>query len=491
MNSEKRTKKFANLKFANSYVDLPSSFYEEILPAKISNPVLIDFNESLGKELNLDPKAFYSQKGYDFLAGNYIADGSKPIALAYAGHQFGNFVPSLGDGRAILLGEIIVDSKRYDIQLKGSGKTKFSRNGDGKAALGPVIREYIISEAMYNLGIKTTRSLAVVKTGEYVQREKMLPGAILTRVASSHIRVGTFEYFAARSDIASIKKLADYVINRHFKYFKDTENQYLQLLDEVVLQQAKLIASWMSVGFIHGVMNTDNCLIIGETIDYGPCAFMDEYNPNKVFSSIDTISRYAYANQPFVGYWNLARFAQAILPLLDDNINKALDKAEESLNNYYVHYKKIWLNIFSKKIAITNIKHSDEELINQLLQIMHKNKLDFTNIFSNLYLYLISDNEQIDICLQEWVVTWKNRLNAEEVTNEDKILLLQKNNPVYIPRNHLVEKVINKAVEEDDYSDMKMLIKILEKPYDYNIKDDFYTKPPKPEERVLQTFCGT
>jgi uncharacterized protein YdiU (UPF0061 family) len=476
---------FAGINFDNSYAKLLSHFYTHTPPTPVQNPSLIKLNAQLAKDLGLNIKELKSKKGAEFFAGNFIAPTSEPIALAYAGHQFGNFVPQLGDGRAVLLGEII-DKKgqRFDIQLKGSGQTPFSRSGDGRAALGPVIREYIVSEAMYALGIRTTRSLAFVTTGQPVFRETMLPGAVITRVAASHIRIGTFEFFAARGDIEAVKTLSDYAISRHYPQCKDATNPYIALLKEVRDAQAKLIASWMQIGFIHGVMNTDNTSIAGETIDYGPCAFMDEYNPAQVFSSIDHRGRYAYANQPYIAQWNLARLAQALLPLLDENMEKAVETAEELIAGFGAIYESHHLGGMRKKIGLFTSDDGDEQLIGDLLNIMHKNQLDFTNTFRQL-----SDLDNTE--LQEWQKQWRERLASENKKPEAHLELMRHSNPAFIPRNHRIEAVIKAAVEDSDFVPMEEMLTVISKPYIDQPECVHYANLPEEGERVKATFCGT
>lgn len=478
---------FAGLNFDNSYARLPNHFYSKTSPVAVSNPKLIELNTNLAKDLGLNLKELKTKQGAEFFAGNYIAPGSMPIAMAYAGHQFGSFVPQLGDGRAILLGEIIDQkSKRLDIQLKGSGQTTFSRRGDGRAALGPVIREYIVSEAMHALNISTTRSLAFVTTGEQVFRETALPGAIITRIASSHIRVGTFEYFAARGDLEALKALSDYTIARHYPECAATENPYISLLKEVLTAQAKLVASWMHVGFIHGVMNTDNTSIAGETIDYGPCAFMDEYNPAQVFSSIDQNGRYAYINQPYIAQWNCARFAETILPLFNNDIEKSFEIAEDIIKTFPSIYSSYWLDGIRKKIGLLTAQADDDKLIKDLLTIMHQSNADFTNTFRNLA------NSKIDNPkFLEWKKAWQIRLDSENKNFKEHTKLMNSVNPAFIPRNHLVERVIKSAVEDNDFSPLKTILNILNKPYNNQTKFLDYTTLPNDEERVAATFCGT
>ncbi len=475
--------------FSNSYLNLPENFFEILKPEKIKNPKLIKLNKSLSIELDLDIQDTNLVK--DLFSGNYIPESAKTIALAYSGHQFGNFVPNLGDGRAILLGDLVdKNGDLKDIQLKGSGKTKFSRNGDGKAPLGPVIREYIISEAMNALSIPTTRSLAIISTGENVIREKTLPGGILTRVASSHLRVGTFQYCQLLNDLDKLKKLCDYTINRHFPLIKNNKNPYLDLLLEIQEKQTLLVSKWMSVGFIHGVMNTDNTSISGETIDFGPCAFLDAYNPNAVFSSIDFNGRYSFNNQPGIAQWNLARFAESILPLINDNEELAISQANEIINEYPKIFKKKWLNIMRKKLGLIKIEKNDESLINNLLNIMSKNNLDFTETFRNLsnqYILNQENNREINI----WKNQWNERIKKEETDFEKISYQMNKINPFYIPRNHLIEKVINEAIENDNFQPLDKILDLIYEPYSEKVDDHFYKATPEPEERVFQTFCGT
>ena len=489
---DKKSNIFAGLNFDNSYAKLPNNFYRKTEPTPVSNPTLIKLNTLLAKQLGLNTKQLNSQKGTDFFAGNFIAPQSDSIALAYAGHQFGHFVPQLGDGRAVLLGEIAdTQGQHLDLQLKGSGQTPFSRRGDGRAALGPIIREYIVSEAMHALGVRTTRSLAFVTTGEPVFRETALPGAIITRVASSHIRVGTFEYFAEKGDVESIKTLSDYTIARHCQQCAGEENPYIELLKEIMDRQAKLIASWMGVGFIHGVMNTDNTSIAGETIDYGPCAFMDEYNPAQVFSSIDRHSRYAYINQPYVAQWNLSRFAQSLLPLLDKDMNNAVEVAEELIADFYPQYKVYWLDIMRKKIGLSMPHDEDESLITELLSIMYQTHSDFTNSFRSLCSPRRRNNAIGSPDFQVWLKKWKARLKKENKNQKECSTLMQSVNPAFIPRNHRIEDVIKSAIEENDFSLMEELITVLSNPYKDQPKFSYYATSPKPEEIVTETFCGT
>jgi uncharacterized protein YdiU (UPF0061 family) len=476
------------LTFDNSYARLPEKFYSNIQPTPVINPQMLCFNNILAEELGLDIESLNSSIGESIFAGNIITEGANPIAMAYAGHQFGHFT-RLGDGRAILLGEII-DTKgnRRDVQLKGAGRTPYSRSGDGRAALAPALREYIISEAMHALGIPTTRSLAVVKTGEPVFRENILQGAVLTRVAASHIRIGTFEYFAAQNDIENLKVLADYAINRHYPNIKEASNPYIELLESVAQSQASLIAKWMLVGFIHGVMNTDNMTISGETIDYGPCAFMDIYNPQTVFSFIDKSGRYAYGNQPSIAQWNIARFAETLLPLLNPNQEDAVVIAEEIINKFTENFELHWLDGIRKKLGLFTVEPDDISLIQSFLSIMQKERDDYTNSF-----YMLSSvvkGEELKASYNEWVMKWKNR-QAKEAKSQNEILnLMQANNPAFISRNHLVEEALS-AAEQSDLSKLEKLLTILAKPFDYKPEYSEYQNLPEPSERVYQTFCGT
>ena len=432
-------------------------------------------------------------------SGNEILKGSSPIALAYAGHQYGNFVNQLGDGRAVLLGEVSTpNQERFDMQLKGSGQTRFSRQGDGRSPLGPVIREYVVSEAMNALGIPSTRSLAAVTTGEKVFREVLLPGGILTRIAKSHIRVGTFEYFAAQKNTENLKTLADYTIKRHFPSLKDAANPYLSLLEIVSDRQIELISKWMGVGFIHGVMNTDNTSIVGETIDYGPCAFMDEYNPSTVFSSIDAHGRYAFGNQPLIAQWNMACFANSLLALIDKDTEKATAKAQKVINNFPNKMGQAVMNVMCKKIGLDGTKTNCHETLTKLLKIMLDNKSDYTLTF--LYLSDIIKGKGDNLFKQQflkpnqishWLKEWKESIKDENLAKKAIALSMEGSNPVFIPRNHLVERAIEAAVESNDFSEMKTLLTILSKPYEEQSRYGEYMKPPKSHEVVHQTFCGT
>lgn len=481
-----------NLKLENTYCELPNIFYSKEIPEKILNPKLVEFNKELAEDLGLDLKFLNSDEGIQYLVGNKLLEGSTPIAQAYAGHQFGHFT-MLGDGRAILLGEFISrNGQRFDIQLKGAGKTKYSRGGDGKAALGPMLREYIISEGMYGLKIPTTRSLAVISTGENVIREEILEGALLVRIAKSHIRVGTFQFARNFGDVEDLKKLADYTLNRHFK--KDTYegNPYLYLLKEVINNQAKLISKWQVVGFIHGVMNTDNMTISGETIDYGPCAFMDSYDINTVFSSIDINGRYAYGNQPKIGVWNLTRFAESLLPLLDDDIDNAIKIAEEALSNYGKLYNEYYFNGMRAKLGLFNKEEEDENLILSLLTIMNKFKADYTNTFLNLTL---GNLEEMSIFksddFKKWYESWQARLAKQNKSRDEIKKLMKSNNPTVIPRNYIVENAIKAAVNNNDYSVINKFLEALKNPYDYSNISEEYSKIPEVPSCPYKTYCGT
>ncbi|GGB08660.1 YdiU family protein [Macrococcus hajekii] len=461
-----------NFNFNNSYRFLSTDFYELTELNSVKEPEVLLVNKELSTELELDAEAL--QHAAAELSGSTKIPHSEPIAQAYAGHQFGHFT-MLGDGRALLLGEHMTnDGQRFDIQLKGSGRTAFSRMGDGRAPLGPMLREYIISEAMHALHIPTTRSLAVTATGETVQRERALPGAVLTRVAKSHIRVGTFEY-AAR--INKVKELADYTIHRHYTELKNSQTPYIDFLKAVIDRQASLIAKWQCIGFIHGVMNTDNMAISGETIDYGPCAFMDTFDRATVFSSIDRQSRYAYYNQPGIGQWNLARFAECLLPLLDDETETAIAIAKDALTSYELLFDTYWLKGMAEKIGIHQPNEDDRELIGELLATMEDLELDFTQTFRKLSL-----KQPVDNALDDWKIRWQHRLTAEESPYE----LMTAVNPAVIPRNHLVEKSVNQL----DLTDFKDLLKVVTDPYNDN-HPAIYQTPAEESEQIFQTYCGT
>ncbi len=481
--------------FDNSYARLPERFYARLDPTPVSAPRLLKLNEALIRELGLEPEMLAAPQGVEVLAGNRIAVGSQPIALAYAGHQFGNFVPQLGDGRAVLLGEVVDRAGvRRDIQLKGSGPTPFSRRGDGRAALGPVLREYIVSEAMAELGIPTTRSLAAVATGEPVIRETVLPGAVLTRVANSHIRVGTFQFFAARGDGEALRLLADHVIARHYPDARHEANPYRALFESVIARQAELVARWMLVGFIHGVMNTDNCSIAGETIDYGPCAFMDVYKPDTVFSSIDHGGRYAYANQPRICHWNLARFGETLLPLLDDDTDKALAIANETLAGFQGRYGAALMAGMRRKLGLFSEDDGDGALAQELLDAMAEAQADFTMTFRALdpqgddkARSLFADPARYEA----WASRWRERLAREPQDADTRRAAMRSVNPVYIPRNHRVEAVLAAAIERDDYRPFEEFLGVLARPFEERPEFADYAGPAPIDQGVYRTFCGT
>ncbi|RFU61853.1 protein adenylyltransferase SelO [Peribacillus glennii] len=476
----------------NSYARLPKAFYTSHTPEPVEFPKLAILNEPLAAALGLDVEALQGEEGQAFFAGNKVPEGASPLAQAYAGHQFGNFT-MLGDGRAVLLGEQITpEGERFDIQLKGPGRTPYSRGGDGRAALGPMLREYIISEAMHALGIPTTRSLAVVTTGEAVIRETHLPGAILTRVASSHLRVGTFQYAAAREAVEELKDLADYAIKRHYPHIEADENRYLSLLKEVIKRQAALIAKWQLVGFIHGVMNTDNMTISGETIDYGPCAFMDTYDPATVFSSIDTQGRYAYGNQPGIGGWNLARFAESLLPLIHEKQEQAVEMAQGAISEYPKLYQQNWLGGMRAKLGLFNEETQDESLIKDLLDLMKKHRADFTNTFRSLTFGKTEGTELFGSPeFAKWHDQWQERLGRQEETKESSQELMRNSNPAVIPRNHRVEAALEAAVTEGNYSVMEKLLDVLSRPYAHAPEQAEYTTLPAPSTLPYRTYCGT
>jgi uncharacterized protein YdiU (UPF0061 family) len=476
----------------NSYANLPDEFFTRQNPTYAPSPKLIILNKPLAVSLGLNPGSLQSRDGVAMFAGNKIPEGALPLAQAYAGHQYGHFT-MLGDGRALLIGEQITPlGQRVDIQLKGSGRTPYSRRGDGQAALGPMLREYIISEAMYELGIPTTRSLAVVTTGETVIRENLLPGAVLTRVAASHIRVGTFQYAARWGTAEKLRALADYTINRHFPDGHDGENPYLFLLQEVIKRQASLIAKWQLIGFVHGVMNTDNVAISGETIDYGPCAFMDTYDPATVFSSIDREGRYAYGNQPYIAVWNLARFAETLLPLLHENHEKAIQIAENALSNFTELYHNNWMAGMRSKLGIFNEEPQDESLVKDLLSMMHKYKADYTNTFRGLTFDRFAD---IDLSntdsFAEWNKLWQARLGRQQESMDSSHKLMKSCNPAIIPRNQLVEEALEAAEKKGDYNVMDRLLDVLSSPYAYTKEQDDYSKLVTKSSCNYRTFCGT
>jgi uncharacterized protein YdiU (UPF0061 family) len=488
----------SSFNFDNSYATLPGQFYARQHPTPVRAPRLITLNEALAEVLSLRVEDLRSPEGVGVLAGNSIPDGADPIAMAYAGHQFGNWVPQLGDGRAVLLGEIVgTDNQRYDLQLKGAGPTPFSRNGDGRAGVGPVLREFVLSEAMHALGVPTTRALAAVSTGENVIREQHTPGAVLTRVASSHVRVGTFQYFVARRDLDALKKLTSHVVTRHYPELEDATNPALALLKAVSSKQAQLIAHWQSIGFIHGVMNTDNSSIAGITIDYGPCAFMDAYSADAVFSSIDYASRYAYKNQPGIAQWNLANLAQSLLPLIDEDENKALTLAQDAVDHFNTEFSDAYLDRFRKKLGLHTQQDTDPKLISDLLDIMSNNQADFTLTFRALCNDIdhdfIQQFAQADEALS-WLESWRARRAADandaSAPDNSQSELMRNANPAYIPRNHRIEEMIQAAYLQD-YEPLNKLMSVLSQPYSEQAGFEHYAQAPTEDQRVKATFCGT
>ena len=475
--------------FDNTYSKLSKTFREEIKPVPVHDPKLIILNKKLAEDLDLDFSKIDNRNLAKLFSGNNLPEDTKTIAQAYAGHQFGHFT-MLGDGRAVLLGEHLVNkNERFDIQFKGSGRTSFSRSGDGRAVLGPMLREYIISEAMHALNIPTTRSLAVVSTGEKVMRENLLPGAILTRVASSHIRVGTFQYIAAKQNLDELNILIDYTINRHYPEIRSSKNKSLDLLNLVMQKQCSLVVDWMRVGFIHGVMNTDNMAISGETIDYGPCAFMDVYDPKTVFSSIDKFGRYAFSNQPPITKWNLARFAECLIPLIHKDENEAIKVASEIIDNFQNIYEEKWLNMMRDKLGLFGKDQNDQKLINDLLSWMEINNADYTNTFCNLMNVNIEDKKVYeDQKFINWVKIWEKRVLMNNNLKEKSLHLMRNTNPTVIPRNHKVEEALN-AANEDNFEVMNKLLNILNKPYSNQKNIENYQSLSTDKE--YQTFCGT
>ncbi|MEE9319956.1 MAG: YdiU family protein [Granulosicoccus sp.] len=483
-----------NIHFDNSYARLPSVFYQKLSPTPVKNPQLLRLNTPLAEELELNAMQLQSDTGLAMLAGNKIPAGSEPLAMAYAGHQFGNWVPQLGDGRAVLLGEVMdIRGQRQDIQLKGAGRTTWSRGGDGRSSIGPVLREYIVSEAMAALGVPTTRALAAVATGEFVQRETRLPGGILTRIATSHIRVGTFQYFLARGDIESVRMLAGHVIDRHYPAARNAERPALALLDAVVKTQASLIAHWQSIGFIHGVMNTDNSSIAGITIDYGPCAFMDDYNSAKVFSSIDHGSRYAFCNQPSIAQWNMSNFAQCMLPLIDDDEQASIHHAQASIDAFPELYKEAYTQRMRDKLGLPDNKINDQDLASELLTLMETAGADFTLTFRALSTDVATARTYFENAagFDEWLSHWQHRLVASNCTIESQQAMMQAANPYLIPRNHQIEAVIQAAIDDNDFDPFNRMVDVLAAPYIENTAYADLASPPGADEIVQQTFCGT
>ena len=475
--------------FDNSYSKLSKTFKEDIKPTPVHEPELVILNEELAKNLNLNFSGIDKKKLAEIFSGNSLPDGTNSIAQAYAGHQFGHFT-MLGDGRAVLLGEHLINKKqRIDIQFKGSGRTSFSRGGDGRAALGPMLREYIISEAINALNIPTTRSLAVVKTGEKVVRENLLNGAILTRVASSHIRVGTFQYIAATQNVDDLNTLVDYTIDRHYPEIKSSKNKALDLLSLVMERQCQLVVNWMRVGFIHGVMNTDNMAISGETIDYGPCAFMDQYDPKTVFSSIDKFGRYAFSNQPPITKWNLARFAECLIPLIDKDEETAIKIATELIDNFQNIYEEKWLNMMRDKLGLFGDDKNDQTLINKLLDWMKNNNADYTNTFCHLMGVELDDEIYKNDDFKDWYNEWQKRLKLNN-SSDKHLELMKKNNPLVIPRNHKVEEALTDA-DKGNLETMNKFLKVLSNPYSVQENIIEFQKPAPISDEKYQTFCGT
>ena len=481
------------MKLSNSYIGLPEEFFQSVDPEPVKAPALLAFNDDLAEHLNID---LSEEDKVNFFSGNRIPSDSIPIALNYAGHQFGNFVHQLGDGRAVLLGEIRDKKNTVDLQLKGSGPTIYSRQGDGRSALGPVLREYILSEAMHHLNIPTTRALAAISTGEYVARDEFEPGGILTRVAKSHLRVGTFEYFASRQQYEDLKILADFAIQRHYPHIREANNHYLELLKEVAKNQSVLVSKWMSVGFIHGVMNTDNFTISGETLDYGPCAFLDEYHPGKVFSSIDQEGRYAFGNQPSIAAWNLASLAGCLIAFIDKDSDKANEMATEVLDNFSIETNQRILNLMCKKIGLDGESKINQDILKKLLKIMMNNESDFTIAFRSISNLLRNDSKNFlnefkkDKEITIWLESWKKAIHNENEDVNQLAVELDKLNPIYIPRNHQVQQTIEMAYE-GDFSKFWEMLEVIKRPFDENEKYSEYEKRPLEDQKVRKTFCGT
>lgn len=477
--------------FDNSYARLPERFYAKLPPVAVSKPSLIALNEPLAELLKLEPEWLRSPEGVAMLAGNDLPNTAEPLAMAYAGQQFGHWSPQLGDGRALLLGEVLGrDGLRRDIQLKGSGPTPFSRRGDGRAWLGPVMREYIVSEAMAALGIPTTRALAAVSTGDTILREQELPGAVLARVALSHIRVGTFQYFAIRRDQEALGQLASYAVDRLYPDREKSGKPAEILLNAVIAAQAALVARWMGVGFIHGVMNTDNMAVTGETIDYGPCAFMDIYHPNQVFSSIDEMGRYAYSNQPKIAHWNLVQFAQAMLPVLGESEESQIQTAQKAVDAFPALYDKEYRAVMAGKLGFDTVREGDEDIASRLLAIMEQEKLDFTTTFRALGTQDFRDRF-VDLDRADtWIGEWRTRLDEEGSTAEQAATRARRVNPAFIPRNHRVEEAIRAALQ-DDFEPFHRLNRVLQQPFDDQDADADLMAEPEESERVRYTFCGT
>ena len=484
--------------FENTYARLPPRFFSLVQPTPVAAPRLIKWNSALARQLNLEMDSDDAAGLAHIFSGNRLLADSEPLAMVYAGQQFGHFVPQLGDGRAILLGEVRdAENRRQDVQLKGAGRTPYSRGGDGRAALGPVLREYIVSEAMTALGIPSTRTLAAVATGEQVFREGPVAGAILTRTAASHIRVGTFQYFAARGDTQALRILADYVIERHYPEIRGLNAPYCRLLERVVQRQAELVARWLHVGFIHGVMNTDNTTVSGETIDFGPCAFLDAYDPDAVFSSIDRHGRYAFANQAPIAQWNLARFAETLLPLIDADADRAVAAATEAVNGFGGAFDAHWQAGMRHKLGLADSRPGDADLISRLLAVMQRTAADYTRTFRALCALASGEpGAELTECSADpdflgWLAAWRVRGEAERQSPSARAALMRRVNPKYIPRNHRIEELIVAAVEREDFSLFETLLAVLMSPYDEHPSAEHLAAAPRPGERVLQTFCGT
>ncbi len=489
------------MKFINTYSHLGDTFYHKNNPTPVDNPALFLWNETLAEQLQIPSELSHDKHALaQYFSGNQLLPGSEPISMAYSGHQFGHFSPQLGDGRAHLLGDVLDKSgNRWDIQLKGSGRSAFSRNGDGRCAFGPAIREFIMSEAMCALGIPTTRSLAVVTTGEQVHRETSLPGAIVTRVASSHLRVGTFQYFSAQANTQAIKTLCDFAIQRHYPgCLVDKVDPYVMLLDSIIEKQIELIVQWLRIGFIHGVMNTDNMAISGETIDYGPCAMMGTYNPQTVYSSIDKQGRYAFMQQPVIAQWNIARLAECILPLIDSDNNKAIGKLQPLIEEFPNRFNLAYTKMMAKKIGITNVEAEDQTLINSLLDTLKTQELDYTISFNALTQSLDSvdspniqaEKKQPD-ALNQWIDNWHQRLNKQAISHQQAQQLMTQQNPVVIPRNHHVEAVIQQCQQTNNPVAAEKFIRVLKSPYQLLADTSEYQDQARDRDQCYQTFCGT
>ena len=479
-------------RYSHTYAALPERFHAAVHPTAVRAPTLIAWNDALAAELGIDVTTIDPVQLARYCAGNEIPPGARPLAMAYAGHQFGSFVPQLGDGRALLLGEVVdANGHRRDLQWKGAGQTPYSRRGDGRSALGPVLREYLVSEAMHALGIPTTRALAAVTTGEHVLREDgPLPGGVLIRVAASHVRIGTFEYFAAREDVSGVRLLADHVIDRHYPDLRGHDEPYAALLQAVAGRQAALVARWLQVGFIHGVMNTDNMTVSGETIDFGPCAFMDEYDPATVFSYIDRRGRYAYGNQPHILQWNLARFAETLLPLLDADTARAVERATAIVDGIPARFAQYWLEGFRRKLGLATATQDDESLLQELLEAMQQSRADFTNTFRELAA-VAEGQAPATAGLQAWTGRWLARAKREGRTGNALASALRAANPAFVPRNHRVEAVLAAAVGHGDFEPFHRLRQVLATPYDDQPGAEEFAAPPAAHERVRNTFCGT